>query len=114
MEEEQKMVRFDIHPEQGNTKIERICTAMLIDERNVTDSGGHSETRIVIATSIILYQDSWPVEITLTSRDSVKFRTKYQIRLMPCITPLKNRSNINKRPYPNGTYLRHRHLLKRS
>ena len=40
----------------------------------VMDSGGHTEERIVICTPIMIGAEHWPVEITLTNRDGMKFR----------------------------------------
>jgi len=68
------MVRFLMHPLQDNTDIVRECRARVIDERWVTDSGGHKEKRFVIQTSVKLAQREWPIEITLTNRDTMKFR----------------------------------------
>ncbi|HKJ64111.1 MAG TPA: RimK/LysX family protein [Desulfopila sp.] len=69
-----RMVRFGIHPLQNDTLVERICEAEVIDERIVTDSGGHRESRLVIATSALCLGILWPVEITLTNRENMKFR----------------------------------------
>jgi hypothetical protein len=69
-----KMVRFGIHPLQKNTELEFICEAKVIDERNVTDSGGHRELRYVIQANITFLNQTWPIELTLTNRDSMKFR----------------------------------------
>ena len=68
------MVRFGIHPLQEDTSIERICETEVIDERLVTDSGGHRELRLVIVTSVLCLGLFWPVEITLTNRENMKFR----------------------------------------
>ncbi len=70
----QKMVRFGIHPLQKNEQLELICEAAVVDERFVTDSGGHREIRFVIETSIALQGKIWTIEMTLTNRDSMKFR----------------------------------------
>jgi len=67
-------VRFSIHPLQGNTRIGRDCVATLLDERNVTDSGGHTELRPVILTTVQLGSLSKQIEITLTNRENMKFR----------------------------------------
>jgi hypothetical protein len=67
-------VRFDIHPLQKNITKIATCVADVIDMRMVTDSGGHRELRYVISTPIIIGGDSWPIEITLTERDTMLFR----------------------------------------
>ncbi len=67
-------VRFGIHPLQRNSEFELWCTAEVIDERVVSDSGGHQEKRYVIKTFAQLGNTRWPIEMTLTNRDSMKFR----------------------------------------
>jgi hypothetical protein len=70
----QDKIRFAIHPIQNNTTEEIICVADIIDKRFICDSGGHREERYVIKTPIILAGRSWPIEITLTERDTMLFR----------------------------------------
>lgn len=67
-------VRFGLHPKQSSSEYEIVCEADVLDEREVTDSGGHKEQRIVILTTVKAGDDAWPVEMTLTNRDSMKFR----------------------------------------
>ncbi|HWP94349.1 MAG TPA: ATP-dependent zinc protease [Gammaproteobacteria bacterium] len=69
-----RQVRFGIHPLQGRTDQEVYCVADVVDERLVTDSGGHSEQRLVIRTLLQIGRHTWPVEITLTARDNMRFR----------------------------------------
>ena len=69
-----RRIRFGIHPLQMRNNRECICTADIFDERFVTDSGGHREQRYVIETTILVGDRSWPVEITLTDRDTMRFR----------------------------------------
>ncbi len=70
----EEWVRFWLHPEQYNLDQIIVCEAPLHDRRMVTDSGGHSESRPVILTPITLGGKTWDVEITLTSRDTMRFR----------------------------------------
>jgi len=67
-------VRFGVHPVQLRTDIEIICEAAIVDERVVTDSGGHRELRPIINTTLELGDLSIQTEFTLTNRDSMRFR----------------------------------------
>jgi hypothetical protein len=67
-------VRFGLHPKQSSSKYQIICEADVLEERDVTDSGGHMERRIVILTTLEVGADAWPIEVTLTDRDTMKFR----------------------------------------
>jgi hypothetical protein len=69
-----KMVRFRLHPWQKRTDIEQSCFAEVIDERVVSDSGGHRERRLVITTEVCIDKRCWPIEMTLTKRDNMQFR----------------------------------------
>ena len=74
IKEGQRRVRFWVHPVQNNLHQVVECDAAILDERNVSDSGGHQELRLVIETRLIIGGEEWPVEITLTNRDSMRFR----------------------------------------
>ncbi|MFT5692242.1 MAG: hypothetical protein ACI92E_001573 [Oceanicoccus sp.] len=73
-EGDERRVKFGIHPNQNDRETEIICDAAVLEERAITDSGGHSEYRFVIETTLVIGDLHRMVEITLTNRDTMKFR----------------------------------------
>ena len=69
-----KIVKFSIHPKQRDLDLIIECQAPLLEEREVRDSGGHSELRYVIETQIAIGDRVHAAEITLTNRDTMGFR----------------------------------------
>lgn len=67
-------VHFKVHPIQNDTSLVVKCKAPLVDQRVVTDSGGHREERYVIKTWLHLGAMKKRVEVTLTNRESMKYR----------------------------------------
>ena len=70
----EEWVRFSMHPLQDNTDLVVECEAPVIDQRVVRDSGGHSEMRYVIETTIGIGDQTITAELTLTDRENMKFR----------------------------------------
>jgi hypothetical protein len=70
----QALVRFGVHPLPRRSSVSRTCQAPVKACRLVTDSGGHREERYVIETTIRLGALSFVTEMTLTNRDTMKFR----------------------------------------
>ena len=70
----QLKVRFGVHPLRKRLDIEIFCLADVIDQRIVKDSGGHREERVIIRTPVRFGQMEWPIEVSLTKRESMLFR----------------------------------------
>jgi hypothetical protein len=70
---EQEWVRFVVQPLNRRPDIQFACEARVVDRRRVTDSGGHSQQRVFISTTIKLGDRLWPCEINLTKRDNMLF-----------------------------------------
>jgi hypothetical protein len=69
-----EMLRFLIHPIQRNQEFQVECHCPVYDVREVTDSGGHREMRYVIQSNVTIGNGDWPIELTLTNRDTMSFR----------------------------------------
>jgi hypothetical protein len=68
------MVRFEIHSLQRSAVSTVEADAVVIDEREVRNSGGGTEIRPVVRTTIQIGESRWPIELTLTRRDEMGFR----------------------------------------
>lgn len=73
-DEGQTMVNFQVHPLQRETRTTINCIAPLLEYREVTNSGGHTQKRPVILTPVKLGGYQWEIELTLTNRDVMGFR----------------------------------------
>ncbi|HLT13849.1 MAG TPA: ATP-dependent zinc protease [Marinobacter sp.] len=91
----ERRVRFWVHPVQNDLQHVVECDARVLDERTVSDSGGHKELRLVIETTLMVGDQSWPIEMTLTNRDSMRFR------MLLGRTAMAGRSVV----YPEASYL---------
>lgn len=86
---------FTIQPTQRQSEHLIECHAPIKDHRLVSDSGGHKQRRYVIETQLLFGQQLIQAEITLTNRDSMRFRM------------LLGRTAVNKHFIidPNASYL---------
>lgn len=72
--ESKPQVRFIMHPDPADPTIEVVCSAHVIDRRNVTSSNGTSELRYVIIAQIHIGGKDWPIELSLTNRETMGYR----------------------------------------
>ncbi|MBX2805907.1 MAG: 30S ribosomal protein S6--L-glutamate ligase [Hyphomicrobiales bacterium] len=72
--ENQPKVRFGVHPVEGNDAIEVYCTAKVVDRRPVISSNGQAEQRYIIETPIRIGNQEWPIEVSLSNRETMAHR----------------------------------------
>lgn len=68
------MVRFLVQPLPARPELEIACSAPVVGRREVMSSNGEREARFVIKTTIRIGTRDWPVEVTLTNRESMTHR----------------------------------------
>lgn len=73
-QDQQLRVRFGVHPKQNNPDTVNECDAPVVDQRLVSDSGGHEENRYFIMTTLVIGNIQFKTEVNLTNRDTMKFR----------------------------------------
>ena len=94
-------VRFYIHPNQRDSETAIECEAPVKDERRVRDSGGHEELRYCIETTIKIGEHLVRSEVTLTDRDTMKFRVllgRRALRKQFLVNPGKSYLSGKRRP----------------
>lgn len=67
-------VRFKVHPVPDHPEIEIDCSAKVVDRREITSSNGETELRYIIETTVRIGDTTWPIEISLTNRDSMQYK----------------------------------------
>lgn len=67
-------VRFLVPPLQQRSSHIIECSAAVIDQRKIRDSGGHTELRYVIKTKLRYAGRERQIDITLTHRKNMRFR----------------------------------------
>lgn len=70
----EKWVGFKVHPVQRKRDVTVDIEARILEYRSVRSSSGKATKRPVIVTQLKLLGITWPVELTLASRDKMGFR----------------------------------------
>lgn len=73
LKNDQDWIKVWLHPEQESLR-EVVCEFKVFDRRHVKDSGGHITNRYVIKTPVIIGDNHFDIELTLTQRDNMQFR----------------------------------------
>ncbi len=69
-----QIATFQLQPQQRSRKGALSVECPVDSFKEVRSSNGRVESRPVITTEVVLGQRSWPIEVTLTSRDAMGFR----------------------------------------
>ena len=72
--EEKKIIRFQVHPLQRDSKVTITAEAELLEYRKIRNSGGIAQLRPIIKTNIEVGEQIWAIELSLTDRDVMGFR----------------------------------------
>ncbi|QDT01637.1 hypothetical protein K227x_00040 [Rubripirellula lacrimiformis] len=72
--DDQRWVRFQVHPIQRRDDLSIACEAPVHDVRNVRSSSGATSERFVILTTVSWMGESWTVDLTLADRTEMGFR----------------------------------------
>ena len=72
--ENEKYVRFQIHPVQREDTVQVAAEAKVLEYRSVRSSSGKASVRPVILATVAWMGSAWEVELTLANRDQMGFR----------------------------------------
>jgi hypothetical protein len=66
-------VRFYLHPYKKQREYVVMCESAIVEQRNITDSGGHREQRYIIATQAYMGEHFFKIELSLTNRSNMRY-----------------------------------------
>ena len=67
-------ISFEVHPLQNDRSVVVRHEAPVLEQRSVRNTSGISENRYVIREELVLGEQRWPIELTLTNRDAMGYR----------------------------------------
>ena len=74
VQNDQRIIRFQVHPLQRDSQTTITAEAELLEYRKIRNSGGTAQLRPVIKTNIEVGKQIWSIELSLTDRDVMGFR----------------------------------------
>ncbi len=103
--DDREFVRFSVHPDRRHMETTVECEAPVLGERDVTNSGGATETRIVVRTDMVLGPHRFAIELNLTDRSTMGYRMllgrtamRHRIWVDPSTSFRQGRPSRPKRP----------------
>jgi ribosomal protein S6--L-glutamate ligase len=66
-----RWISFEVHPLQNDRSVVIRHESPVLEQRGVRNTSGITETRYVIREQLVLGEESWPIELTLTNRDAL-------------------------------------------
>ncbi|WP_395375919.1 ATP-dependent zinc protease [Marinicella sp. W31] len=91
-------IRFWIHPKQNDSSYSVECESEILDKRSVTNSGGITEERYVIRSIVVMGNQSWPIEITLANRDTMRHRMLLGREALQNLRIIPSKMHVTKKP----------------
>ncbi|MDF2690546.1 MAG: hypothetical protein K0S29_401 [Gammaproteobacteria bacterium] len=67
-------VQFEVYPIRFNNTFMQVCSAPVVDYRVIRSSNGLHEKRFVIATRLILGEQEYLTQLTLSNRSFLNYR----------------------------------------
>jgi hypothetical protein len=67
-------VRFRVHLGYPEPRRVQRCECLLVGTKTVRSTSGESEQRLTIRTEIVIGHSRWPVDITLSNRERMRYR----------------------------------------
>lgn len=92
-----RKVIFELSPDVEHPEVRILCSAKVIDQREVISSNGVSELRYIISTPIKIGPKTWDIEISLTNRESMSFRMILGRQALEKLTVIPDASFIQAR-----------------
>ncbi len=71
--ETETWIKFDIHPDIHDVKKLIRCKAKVAAKRKIKSSTATSQRRYVIETNIVMAEQVWSIELTLTDRSEMSY-----------------------------------------
>ncbi|MCX7554048.1 RimK/LysX family protein [Marinicella sp. S1101] len=97
---QQHWVRVHLAPYQDDDDTIVICELPVKDQRTVTSSNGHQSERVVVETQFVIGGVERTIELTLSFRDTMKFRMLLGRQAMKDMAVIPSESHLTTKQKP--------------